>query len=80
MPYADAVAVVGCPIGTVRSRAARARADLTGCLRSGETCARSAPGSCSVASRLKLGFSAVSLWLLTCPRGASLEAASHNSG
>lgn len=40
MPYADAAAVVGCPIGTVRSRVARARADLTGWLRSAETCAR----------------------------------------
>ncbi|KPC66591.1 sigma-70 family RNA polymerase sigma factor [Streptomyces chattanoogensis] len=40
MPYADAAAVVGCPIGTVRSRVARARADLIGWLRSAETCAR----------------------------------------
>ncbi|WP_369360866.1 sigma-70 family RNA polymerase sigma factor [Streptomyces sp. cg2] len=38
MPYADAAAVVGCPIGTVRSRVARARADLTGWLRAAETC------------------------------------------
>ncbi|WP_420882705.1 sigma factor-like helix-turn-helix DNA-binding protein [Streptomyces noursei] len=38
MPYADAAAAVGCPIGTVRSRVARARADLTGWLRSAETC------------------------------------------
>ncbi|MFF4284649.1 sigma-70 family RNA polymerase sigma factor [Streptomyces sp. NPDC001633] len=29
LPYADAAAVVGCPVGTVRSRVARARADLT---------------------------------------------------
>ncbi|MEK2479151.1 sigma-70 family RNA polymerase sigma factor [Streptomyces noursei] len=40
MPYADAAAVVGCPIGTVRSRVARARADLTGWLRSAETGSR----------------------------------------
>ncbi|MGG7570135.1 sigma-70 family RNA polymerase sigma factor [Streptomyces sirii] len=40
MPYADAAAVVGCPIGTVRSRVARARADLTGWLRSAENAAR----------------------------------------
>ncbi|MFI6765277.1 sigma-70 family RNA polymerase sigma factor [Streptomyces sp. NPDC050355] len=40
MPYADAAAVVGCPIGTVRSRVARARADLTGWLRSAEDAAR----------------------------------------
>jgi RNA polymerase sigma-70 factor (ECF subfamily) len=30
--YADAAAVVGCPVGTVRSRVARARADLGGWL------------------------------------------------
>jgi RNA polymerase sigma-70 factor (ECF subfamily) len=28
LPYEDAAAVVGCPIGTIRSRVARARADL----------------------------------------------------
>ena len=28
LPYADAAEVVGCPIGTIRSRVARARADL----------------------------------------------------
>ncbi|MFJ9417874.1 sigma-70 family RNA polymerase sigma factor [Streptomyces sp. NPDC101227] len=28
LPYADAAAVVGCPVGTVRSRVARARAEL----------------------------------------------------
>ncbi|MFE7302378.1 sigma-70 family RNA polymerase sigma factor [Streptomyces sp. NPDC057579] len=39
MPYADAAAVVSCPIGTVRSRVARARADLIGWLRAAETCA-----------------------------------------
>jgi RNA polymerase sigma-70 factor (ECF subfamily) len=32
LPYVDAAAVVGCPVGTVRSRVARARADLTGWL------------------------------------------------
>ncbi|MFE2157836.1 sigma-70 family RNA polymerase sigma factor [Streptomyces lydicus] len=40
LPYADAAAVVGCPIGTVRSRVARARADLIAWLTSAETCAR----------------------------------------
>ncbi|TJZ58952.1 sigma-70 family RNA polymerase sigma factor [Streptomyces piniterrae] len=40
MPYADAAAVVGCPIGTVRSRVARARADLIAWLRSAEAGAR----------------------------------------
>ncbi|MGX1854695.1 sigma-70 family RNA polymerase sigma factor [Streptomyces sp. NBC_01456] len=40
LPYADAAAVVGCPIGTVRSRVSRARADLAGWLRSAETCAQ----------------------------------------
>ena len=28
LPYADAADVVGCPVGTIRSRVARARADL----------------------------------------------------
>jgi RNA polymerase sigma-70 factor (ECF subfamily) len=28
LSYEDAAAVVGCPIGTIRSRVARARADL----------------------------------------------------
>ena len=28
LPYADAAEVVGCPVGTIRSRVARARADL----------------------------------------------------
>ncbi|MFE0375299.1 sigma-70 family RNA polymerase sigma factor [Streptomyces inhibens] len=40
LPYADAAAVVGCPVGTVRSRVARARADLTEWLRSADACAR----------------------------------------
>ncbi|MFI0713512.1 sigma-70 family RNA polymerase sigma factor [Streptomyces inhibens] len=40
LPYADAAAVVGCPFGTVRSRVARARADLTEWLRSAEASAR----------------------------------------
>ncbi|MFI0790228.1 sigma-70 family RNA polymerase sigma factor [Streptomyces lydicus] len=43
LPYADAAAVVGCPIGTVRSRVARARADLIGWLTSAETCAPACP-------------------------------------
>lgn len=32
LPYAEAAAVVGCPIGTIRSRVARARADLVAAL------------------------------------------------
>lgn len=28
LPYAEAAEVAGCPIGTIRSRVARARADL----------------------------------------------------
>jgi RNA polymerase sigma-70 factor, ECF subfamily len=32
LPYAEAAEVVGCPIGTIRSRVARARADLVGSL------------------------------------------------
>ncbi|WP_308288794.1 sigma factor-like helix-turn-helix DNA-binding protein [Streptomyces humicola] len=36
LPYADAAAVVGCPAGTVRSRVARARADLSGWLSTAE--------------------------------------------
>ena len=32
LPYAEAAGVVGCPIGTIRSRVARARADLVAAL------------------------------------------------
>ena len=32
LPYAEAAGVVGCPIGTIRSRVARARADLIAAL------------------------------------------------
>ncbi|KUO17286.1 sigma-70 family RNA polymerase sigma factor [Streptomyces dysideae] len=38
LPYADAAAAVGCPIGTVRSRVARAREDLCTLLRAAEAC------------------------------------------
>ncbi len=34
LSYAEAAAVCGCPVGTIRSRVARARADLAGALRS----------------------------------------------
>jgi RNA polymerase sigma-70 factor, ECF subfamily len=33
LPYAEAAEVAGCPVGTIRSRVARARADLIGSLR-----------------------------------------------
>jgi RNA polymerase sigma-70 factor, ECF subfamily len=33
LSYAEAAEVCGCPVGTIRSRVARARADLTGQLR-----------------------------------------------
>ncbi|WFB10840.1 sigma-70 family RNA polymerase sigma factor [Streptomyces sp. LX-29] len=36
LPYAEAASAAGCPIGTVRSRVARAREDLTTLLRSAE--------------------------------------------
>ena len=32
LDYAEAAEVCGCPIGTIRSRVARARADLAGAL------------------------------------------------
>ena len=32
LSYAEAAAVVGCPVGTIRSRVARARSDLVGSL------------------------------------------------
>jgi RNA polymerase sigma-70 factor (ECF subfamily) len=32
LPYAEAAEVAGCPVGTIRSRVARARADLVGSL------------------------------------------------
>lgn len=42
MSYAEAAGFVGCPVGTIRSRVARARADMVGALRSAEAAA--APG------------------------------------
>jgi RNA polymerase sigma-70 factor, ECF subfamily len=36
LPYAEAAQVVGCPIGTIRSRVARARADLVAALDDGD--------------------------------------------
>lgn len=36
LPYAEAASAVGCPIGTVRSRVARARAEVTALLRAAE--------------------------------------------
>jgi RNA polymerase sigma-70 factor (ECF subfamily) len=35
LPYAEAAEVVGCPVGTIRSRVARARADLVAALPAG---------------------------------------------
>ena len=35
LPYAEAAEVAGCPVGTIRSRVARARADLVGVPRRG---------------------------------------------
>jgi RNA polymerase sigma-70 factor, ECF subfamily len=35
LPYAEAAEVAGCPVGTIRSRVARARADLIGSLSAG---------------------------------------------
>ena len=37
LPYAEAAEVVGCPVGTIRSRVARARADLVEALGDGGT-------------------------------------------
>ncbi|MET8012718.1 sigma-70 family RNA polymerase sigma factor [Streptomyces sp. NPDC005271] len=37
LPYADAAAATGCPIGTVRSRVARAREDMTALLDAAES-------------------------------------------
>ncbi|HEX7094301.1 MAG TPA: RNA polymerase sigma factor, partial [Acidimicrobiales bacterium] len=37
LSYEDTAAVLGCPIGTVRSRVARARADLSAALRRAES-------------------------------------------
>ncbi|WP_407285009.1 sigma-70 family RNA polymerase sigma factor [Streptomyces sp. BP-8] len=39
LPYAEAATAAGCPIGTVRSRVARAREDLTALLRAAEAAA-----------------------------------------
>jgi RNA polymerase sigma-70 factor (ECF subfamily) len=40
LPYADAAEVAGCPVGTIRSRVARARADLIGALAEEDSAAR----------------------------------------
>ncbi|MDA0565576.1 sigma-70 family RNA polymerase sigma factor [Streptomonospora sp. S1-112] len=42
--YAQAAAVVGVPVGTIRSRVARARDDLIAALRTAEASAREVPG------------------------------------
>ncbi len=36
LPYAEAAEVAGCPVGTIRSRVARARADLVEALGEGD--------------------------------------------
>jgi RNA polymerase sigma-70 factor (ECF subfamily) len=43
LPYAEAATAVGCPIGTVRSRVARARADMTALLHAAEAAAQPLP-------------------------------------
>jgi RNA polymerase sigma-70 factor (ECF subfamily) len=40
LPYAEAAAVCGCPVGTIRSRVARAREDLIAMLPADETVSR----------------------------------------
>lgn len=40
LPYAQAAAVCGCPVGTIRSRVARAREDLIAVLTAGEPASR----------------------------------------
>jgi RNA polymerase sigma-70 factor (ECF subfamily) len=40
LPYAEAAEVAGCPVGTIRSRVARARADLVAALDDGEAVTR----------------------------------------
>ncbi|KOG91529.1 RNA polymerase sigma factor, partial [Streptomyces varsoviensis] len=42
-PYAEAAAVAGCPVGTVRSRVARAREALIGQLATAEAAAARVP-------------------------------------
>ncbi|MGO4426486.1 sigma-70 family RNA polymerase sigma factor, partial [Streptomyces sp. MCAF7] len=43
LPYADAATATGCPIGTVRSRVARAREDITALLAAAEKAAEPVP-------------------------------------
>lgn len=43
LPYAEAATLVGCPIGTVRSRVARAREEMAGLLRAAETAGEPEP-------------------------------------
>ena len=47
--YAEAAAICGCPVGTIRSRVARAREDLDAMTAAQDEAARSAPasGTCS---------------------------------
>lgn len=39
LPYAEAAAMIGCPIGTVRSRVARARSQLIASLKAADQAA-----------------------------------------
>ena len=47
--YAEAAAICGCPVGTIRSRVARAREDLDAMTAAQDEATRSAPasGTCS---------------------------------
>jgi RNA polymerase sigma-70 factor (ECF subfamily) len=47
LPYAEAAEIAGCPVGTIRSRVSRARADLLGALDDDRPGKTAAPGASS---------------------------------
>jgi RNA polymerase sigma-70 factor, ECF subfamily len=55
LSYEEAASVADCPIGTIRSRVARARSDLQELLSAGETSARASAGAATSSGRSSSG-------------------------